>query len=218
MVSEWTVDTPERQTKAIEAFSQIWESEPWPSGLVSVNLFGSNDGTAIVNYAQWSNQEAYQAFTHTRLRSRLVEEIDRLVPGISRKPQVRYRVYRSNTAPEVHPLGCVVLVWVEFDGPDERRQRRWVDIVIDALDAENDLPAGGISGHFHLSSDGTRVLNYAEWTDKDSHQRALDPSGQGTIGRNPKWLDVRAFPGVAANRFNRYHLMQSYSSETRSEN
>jgi Antibiotic biosynthesis monooxygenase len=215
MVSEWSVDTADRQTKTVQAFSRIWESEAWPIGLLSVNLFGSIDGTTIVNYAQWSHQDSYQAFTRTHLRSRLVEEIDRFVPGISRKPPIRYVLYRSRAGQEAPPVGCVVIVSVEFDGPDEQRQRRWVDKVFDALEAETELPPGGISGHFHLSTDGTRVLNYAEWTDEDSHRRALASSGQGTIGRDPKWLEIRNYPGVVANEFKRCHLVCSYSSDAK---
>jgi hypothetical protein len=215
MVSEWSVDTVDRQRETVESFSRILESERWPSGLVSVNLFASTDGTTIVNYAQWSNHDAYKTFIRTHLWSRLVEEIDRFVPGISRKPPVQYRLYRSRTAKEAPSAGCVVIVSVEFDGPDEQRQRHWIDKVFDALEAETELPPGGISGHFHLSTDGTRVLNYAEWTDEDSHRRALASSGQGTIGRDPKWLEVRNYPGVVANEFKRCHLVCSYSSDAK---
>jgi hypothetical protein len=59
------------------------------------------------------------------------------------------------------------------------------------------------------------VLNYAEWADEDSHRRALASSGQGTIGRSPKWLEVRDYPGVVANEFKRYHLVCSYSSDAK---
>ncbi len=36
-----------------------------------------------------------------------------------------------------------------------------------------------ISGQFHASTDGTRVLNYAEWINKDAHIQALAKSGMG---------------------------------------
>lgn len=40
--------------------------------------------------------------------------------------------------------------------------------------------AGSIAAHFHASTDGTRVLNYAEWTDEQAHidmVTADDPHG-----------------------------------------
>jgi len=211
LVSEWTVETPERQRATVEAFRSIWESVLWPVGLLSVNLFSSTDGSTIMNYAQWTSEGAYQAFTRSHLRSRLVEEIDRLIPGIERKPPIQYRMYRGNSRENPPPTGCVVMVSVEFEGPDEQRQRRWIDTVFDAIHDETELPPGGISGYFHTSIDGTRVLNYAEWIDEESHRWAIERSGQGTIGRNPKWLEVRNFPGVRSSGFNRYQLAASYS-------
>jgi hypothetical protein len=130
----------------------------------------------------------------------------RAVPGIERKGPVHYRLYRSRVRSDAPLPGCVVIVSVEFDGPDEQRQRRWVDTVFEALDAETELRPGGISGHFHLSTDGSRVLNYAEWTDEEAHREAIERSGQGSIGWGPKWRQVRSFPGVKSGGYNRYHL------------
>ena len=59
---------------------------------------------------------------------------------------------------------------------------------------------------FHLSVDGTRVLNYAEWIDEASHRAALERSGIGAIGSGPKWRAVQSFPGLKASRVTRYRL------------
>ena len=73
--------------------------------------------------------------------------------------------------------GCIVVVTMETDGPE--RQRQWVDAVFDALEAETDPPPGGISGHFLVSTDATRVLNCAEWIDEESHRRAVADGRRG---------------------------------------
>ena len=155
-----------------------------------------------MTYAQWTSEEAYSEF----LRSTGPP------PDIYRPEPVKYRLYRGGTreGPRRVP-GCIVIVSVEFAGPDEQRQRRWVDTVFEALDAEPVLHPGGIAGYFHLSTDGTRVLNYAEWTSEEAHREALEDSGQGAIGPGPKWRLVKNFPGVISNGFKRYRLHRSLS-------
>jgi hypothetical protein len=103
------------------------------------------------------------------------------------------------------------MVSVEFDGPDQERQKRWIDTVLDAIDADPNPPSGGISGHFHVSLDGTRVLNYAEWEDEQSHQRAMEQTGEMTVIRGPNWQQVRDFKGVQRAGFKRYRLIYSLS-------
>lgn len=208
LVSEWTAGTPERQRALVEAFVAAWQRAPWPQGLLSVNLFLSTDGETVLNYAQWTSDEAYHEFVRT-YRQAPADQIDRAVPGIERKGPVHYRLYRSRVRDDAPLPGCVVIVSAEFDTPDEQRQRRWVDTVFEALDAEAELHPGGISGHFHVSTDGTRVLNYAEWTNEQSHREALERSGQGTIGSGAKWREVRSFPGLKFSGYKRYHFHRS---------
>jgi hypothetical protein len=212
LVSEWKVGTRERQEALVKAFIIAWQEAPWPQGLLSVNLFLSNDGETVLNYAQWVSGDAYHEFAQTNRRLR-VEQIDRAVPGIERSGPVNYRLYRSGVRPDAPVPGCVVIVSVEFDGPDEHRQRRWVDTVFEALEAEVEPHPGGISGHFHISVDGARVLNYAEWTSEEAHRDAIERSGQGSIGSGPRWREVQSFPGLKSSGYKRYRLAQSLRSE-----
>ena len=152
----------------------------------------------------------------------LAARLQEAVPGLTLTPPVFYRRYRSGTPSRRAAMpGCIVVVSVEFDGPDEARQRAWVDTVFDALAAEPSPPAGGIGAHFHLSLDGTRVLNYAEWVDEASHRAALERSGIGAIGSGPKWRDGADVPrpeGAAAStryRFDR-RLVPASAAEGRS--
>jgi Antibiotic biosynthesis monooxygenase len=203
LVSEWLVETSGRQQATLEAFVAGWRSVPWPAGLLSTTLLASTDGAALLNFAQWTSADAYTAFVETHRKS-LAEQLDRAVPGIQRGPAVSYLFYRGGVRPGASAPGCAVIVSVEFDGPDEHRQRQWVDSVFEAMASEPKLPPGGVSAHFLISTDATRVLNYAEWTDEDSHQKALDASGQGTIGPGPKWRKVGSFPGLKSSGFRRY--------------
>jgi len=216
LVSEWKVGSPERQRALVEAFLAAWEEAPWPQGLLSGNLFLSTDGEIVLNYAQWTGDEAYRQFAQAHLRPH-VEQIDRAVPGIERSGPVNYRLYRSGVRRDAPVPGCVVIVSVEFDGPDEWRQRQWVDTVFEALEAETEPHPGGISGHFHLSVDGARVLNYAEWTSEGAHREAIERSGQGSVGSGPKWRQVRSFPGIKSSGYKRYRLKHSLTSESATE-
>jgi hypothetical protein len=216
LVSEWKAGSPERQRAFEEAFLAAWEGMPWPQGLLSVNLFLSTDGEIVLNYAQWTGDEAYLQFAQNHLQSR-VEQIDRAVPGIKRAETVNYRLYRSGVRRDAPVPGCVVIVSVEFDGPDERRQRLWVDTVFEALEAETEPHPGGISGHFHISVDGDRVLNYAEWTSEEAHREAIERSGQGSIGSGHRWRQVRSFPGIKSSGYKRYRLAHSLISGSATE-
>ena len=209
LVGYWTVGTPERQRAAVEAGILAWERAPWPGGLLSLNAFVSTDGKTVLTYSQWTGDEAIAGFRGGPLTTRLVREVDGAVPGIERSQPISYRLYRSGVRDGAPVPGCVVIVSVEFDGPDESRQRKWVDTVFEALEAEAQPHPGGISGHFHISTDGTRVLNYAEWTSEEAHRDALQRSGQGSVGSGPKWREVHRFPGVKSSAVQRYHLQRS---------
>jgi hypothetical protein len=141
--------------------------------------------------------------------STLARGIDDAVPGLERTGSVPYRLYRSGVRDDAPLPGCIVAVSIVFEGPDEQRQREWVDAVFEAMAAETDPHAGGISGHFHLGTDGIRVLNYAEWTSEEAHREAIERSGQGAIGSGPEWRRVQTFPGLTSGGFKRYRLLRS---------
>ncbi|MEZ0071525.1 nitroreductase/quinone reductase family protein [Planotetraspora sp. GP83] len=184
-------ESPIEQVKIAEL-----EHVPWPKGLLSYSAFLSTDGETVLTYTQWTYGEADREF----------------LAGLTGAEPVEYSLYRSRVQDEPSVPGCVVVVSAEFDGPDPERQRRWVDTVFEALDAETEPPPGGISGHFHLSTDGTRVVNYAEWTDEQAHRDAIERSGQGTVGSSPEWRRVLDFSGVRSGGFRRYRLLRSLSA------
>lgn len=166
------------------------EPESWPAGLLSVTLLTGMDDDAGLLYTQWDEPDAEFLRQYGE--------------------PVEYQRYRSGVRDAAVP-GCVVVVQVEFDGPDPQRQRQWVDTVFAALASEETPAPGGISGHFHASTDGTRVLNYAEWTDAQAHRDALARSEHGTVGVSAKWQEVREFPGVRGSEVRRYQVARSMS-------
>ncbi len=212
VVSQWTAGTRERQNAAAEAILAAWERVPWPEDLLSVTCFLSTDGEAVLTYAQWKNADAVAAFRETH-GATLASAMEDAVHGLERSGPVPYRLYRSSGVRDGAPVpGCIVMVSIVFEGPDEQRQRQWVDAVFEALAAETDPHPGGISGHYHLGTDGIRELNYAEWTSEEAHRDAIERSGQGAVGSGPQWRRVQTFPGLISGGFKRYRLLRSLVS------
>ncbi|MGI5399809.1 antibiotic biosynthesis monooxygenase [Streptomyces sp. CA-135486] len=213
-VSRWDVGTPERQRATVDAISTVWQSRVWPyEGLLSYTVHTGEDGRTLLHYTQWTDEDAHEKFLRG-FRDDRDAEIDAAVPGIERLGLHSYELYRSGALNEDDSRipGCVVIVDVEFDGPDAGRQREWVDSVFDALQSDPDIHPGGVSGHFHLGVDGTRVLNYAEWESADAHREALAAPGAGVGSPTPQWAKVRNYPGVTGGGVNRYTPALSFSA------
>ncbi|WTK83330.1 antibiotic biosynthesis monooxygenase [Streptomyces sp. NBC_01511] len=205
-VSTWRVGTPERQRAAVDAISGAWRSRDWPDGgLLSYSVLVGEDGESLLHYSQWRDETAYQDFVRTG-RDERNAEIDAAVPGIERLGLASYELYRSGEPAEgdTRVPGCVVIVDVEFEGPDPARQRAWTDTVFAALDHDPYERSGGIAAYFHASTDGTRVLNYAEWENAEGHIEALNSPGDGVGSSTEQWEKVQNFPGLAGSTVKRY--------------
>jgi hypothetical protein len=207
-VTEFPTGTAERQQALLDASAAAWTGLEWPRTMLSLTWLTSLDGAKAVAYVQWESDAEFAAYARTH-RPVLTERLRAALPGVDLVPPTFYRRYRSGKRPDTPVPGCIVIVSVTFDGPDDARQRAWTDAVFEALAADPAPPPGGISGHFHISTDGTRVLNYAEWVDAESHRAALERSGQGSIGSGPAWRRVHAFPGVASSDVTRYRIARS---------
>ncbi|MCB5182940.1 antibiotic biosynthesis monooxygenase [Streptomyces antimicrobicus] len=203
--STWRVGSPERQRATLDAIARAWESRDWPAvGLLSYSVHVGTDGDTLFHYSQWTDEGAYQEFVRA-FRDERNAEIDAAVPGIERVGLHSYERYRSlSTGGDgaVRVPGCVVVVEAEFDGAGTARA--WVDLVIEALATDPALPAGGLSGTFHLGTDGARMLNYAEWTSEEAHIEALASPGAGIGSDTEAWAAVQAHAGMTTNRFRRY--------------
>lgn len=203
--STWSVGTPLRQRQTVEAIGATWERRPWPSdGLLGYYVYTGHDASTLLHHSQWRSEQAYEAFVKTHRQER-VDEIDTVVPGIERLRLDRYRHYRSVRRPDdTRVPGCIVIVEIEFEESAADSRRAWVDAVIEALESEPDPHPGGISGHFHLGTDGTRVLNYAEWESAQAHIDALAAPGDGIGSARQEWERVQTWPGLKSSTVSRY--------------
>ncbi|SED64279.1 antibiotic biosynthesis monooxygenase [Streptomyces sp. TLI_105] len=214
LVSTWRVGTPERQRAAVEAIRTAWESRAWPDlGLLSYSVAIGTDGDTLLHYSQWTEQQAYDDFVRTYRDDRNAE-IDAAVPGIERVELRRYgpihrSAVRGGTGTAELP-GVVVVVEADFDGAEEGRREDWVDAVFTALDGDTATrPAyGGVSAQFHLSVDGGRVLNYAEWESEQAHVEWLADDAR----LSEAWKRVHHHPALVGGRVRRYTPALSLSA------
>jgi hypothetical protein len=97
-----------------------------------------------------------------------------------------------------------VTVRIDFEEGAAERRREWVDLVLDALAQPLESDCGLISAHFHLSQDGTHVLNYAEWESPESYEAAVAGPGEGAQAAGALWERVRTHPAVKSVTGSRY--------------
>ncbi|MFE9625886.1 antibiotic biosynthesis monooxygenase [Streptomyces sp. NPDC006527] len=190
--STWRVGTPERQARAVEAVARTWERRPWPTAdLLGYHLYTGHDGSTLLHHSRWTGEQAYEAFVRTHRQERN-DEIDTAVPGIERQWLGRYRRHRSRerAAGDTRVPGLIVTVRIDFAPGAAEHRADWADLVLKSLADDPDGHRGLISAHFHLSTDGTHVLNYAEW----ESARAYDESVAAP--EKESWERVRTYPGV----------------------
>lgn len=185
--SEWAVGRPELLVPAAEAVIAAWQQSPWPEGLLAYALYLDADGDLIRDYAQWTGEQAYEKAGLLRDRT-------------------GYHLYRGSRSPAGELPGAMVAVRVDTD--DDALARTWVDAVFQALEGTAGLPSGGLGAFFHISTDGRRVLNYAEWVSAEAHREALAATGRG-IAQGPLWDKVQNMPGVRPQSVTRYHLYRT---------
>lgn len=210
LFSTWKLPDPDGRQAALDAIARVWERDPWPApGLLGYYVYEGEDGRTLLHHSQWTGEDAYEDFVRSHRQAR-VDEIDAAAPGIERIGLGRYRHYRSGSIDaDARVPGCVVTVDVEFDVPeggDPQLQRAWVDAVFEALESDPAPHPGGISAHFHLSTDGRSVLNYAEWESAQAHIDALESPGTGIGGPTPQWQRVQNFPGLKQSHLRRHTL------------
>jgi hypothetical protein len=104
LVSPWLVGTPERQRAAADATIAAWERIPWPEALISLNCLVGADGTTVLNYEQWTSDEAHQDALDRSGHGVVGQSPEwrrvRSYPGVRRNDDVRrYHLHRSLTKP-----------------------------------------------------------------------------------------------------------------------
>jgi hypothetical protein len=204
LVNRWYVGTPDRQRASADALVAQWEDTPWPDGFISATCLVSTDGDTVLTYAQWTDDDAHRELTRTQRSAPAGGDTGDAGSLLEPAEPVRYRLYRSVVShgpPQT--IGCIVIPTFDVDGP--QRQRHIVHVVAGSTDTTAEPVAGLIGAHLHVSTDGTRVLNYAEWTDEDAHRRMVE---RDSTPDEDEWRNriTAGTPGVRFTGYKRYHL------------
>ncbi|MGL4881255.1 MAG: antibiotic biosynthesis monooxygenase family protein [Waterburya sp.] len=193
---------PEQQQELIDAikeFLPIVEKQP---GFVSANLHKSLDGVKVANYAQWkSNMKAFEAFSNN---TEIQAKAAKLFEFDSPDSHV-YEIVASESqvgTPEIKP-GEYIVHFAEFS-MQPVNQPKMVELAKEHIQQAMAQP-GLISATFHRSLDGTRVINYGQWSDAKAIEELVKKPGFSK--EKPYW------EGIADNEYHLYevvHTVEAY--------
>jgi hypothetical protein len=144
------------------------------------------------------------------------------VGNVRRAGPLTYHHYRTYLVEGRDPDDAALVVAVEIyfaPGAADRRET-WVDLVIAAIETDPAMPSGLISAQFHLSDDGSHVLNLALWTSEADYDAALQSGPPGIAQSDTAaWRAVTSFDGIVRNVIGRYNppTVRAFSDNATSE-
>lgn len=209
LVSKWRVENSDYQELAGNAAADAWEYMSWPKGLLSHNIYLGNDGQSILQYFQWTGEEEVDAFLQKNSKE---NGENNSLTGLDRVELMKYRYYRSllSKNPARRPES-IVIVGFETDGTE--RQEAFIDALFDVVESRpNRHHPGSIASHFHLSTDGKRIMNYAEFTSEKAHEEMLKTQlrQDDDVPRL-----IKSMPGLKPLGFERFQLYKTVSRNLR---
>lgn len=151
LLSRWGTGTPERTRLAADAVIEEWRSGAKPAGHLAQHAYLDVDGSGILHYAQWRSDEEHLEFAQA-LRPAVISRVDRLVPGIERPGLSRTRLHRSTVLDAERPAGILAVSTLAH--PDVEPQ------------------PGALAAHVHVTADGGRAIELAEWADAAAYEAA----------------------------------------------
>lgn len=192
---------PKRQQQLIDAIVEFLETVKQQPGFVSANIHKSIDGVKVANYAQWRSQEYYNNFlNNAKIQSKAAKLREFSPPDIN-----VYEVVISESKvgiPQIKPRQYLTH-FAEFR-MQPANQPRMIELAQENVNKAMELP-GLISANFHRSLDGTRVINYGQWLDRESIENLKKQPGFGSD--SPYW------EGIAENEHHLYEVVLSCPNE-----
>lgn len=190
----------EQQQELIEAIKEFLETVKTQPGFVSANLHKSIDGVKVVNYAQWSSRSAYESFVNNDEVQSKAGKLREFTPPDSHVYEIATSESKVGT-PEIKEGEYIVHV-AEFSMPAEN-QPRLVELAKEHVKSAMEQP-GLISATFHRSLDGTRVINYGQWENKEAIEELQKQPGFSKD--KPYW------EGLADNLYHLYEVVNTVDS------
>jgi quinol monooxygenase YgiN len=191
LINVFTVD-PDKQQQLVDTLIETTEGwvKPQP-GFISASIHKSLDGTKVVNYshAQQSNKEGFdQRGSDPQMRARMglavqlgqpdahLYTIARTITGSF--PSGNSENHEKTSAPEKSPYTLINVFTVDPD-----KQQQLVDLLIETTEGWAKSQPGFILARVHKSLDRIKVVNYAQWENKEASDLTLsDPQMRARMG------------------------------------
>ena len=191
---------PEQQQELIEVIKEFLETVKTQPGFVSANLHKSLDGVKVVNYAQWSSMDDFEAFRNNK---QVQAKANKLFEFDSPDSHV-YEIVTSESkvgTPEIKEEEYIVHV-AEFRMQPEN-QPKLVELAKEHVKPAMKQP-GLLSATFHRSLHETRVINYGQWANKEAIEELKKQPGFSKD--KPYW------EGLADNEYHLYEVVHTVDS------
>jgi C-6 monooxygenase len=102
----------------------------------------------------------------------------------------------------------IAIVTLRVDGPDS--QRKLVDLLVRDVEEWVRYCPGFISANYHASTDGTRLVNYAQWESEEAYRQSFRDNTRALALREA----ISSMPGVAPPEMTGYTLVRSVERAT----
>jgi len=190
---------PEQQQELIDTIAEFVKTVKQQPGFVSANIHKSIDGVKVANYAQWKTKQDFENFINNAQVQEKAAKIRELNPDSH-----IYEVVISDSKSGIPEIDKQYIYhFAEFRMQPEN-QPRMIELAKENVVKAMELP-GLVSANFHRSIDGTRVINYGQWSDKEAIENLKKQPGFGS--ESPYW------EGIAENEHHLYELVFSVTGD-----
>ncbi|MEL6461359.1 MAG: antibiotic biosynthesis monooxygenase [Cyanobacteria bacterium J06636_27] len=190
---------PEKQQELLDTIAEFIKTVKQQPGFVSANLHKSLDGLKVANYAQWRTVEEFEKF----LKNSEVKQKASKIKAFKPDSHV-YEVIISESKEGIPEItDKYIYHFAEFRMEPEN-QPKMIELAKENVGKAMKLP-GLVSANFHRSTDGTRVINYGQWSDKEAIENLKKQPGFGS--ESPYW------EGIAENEHHLYELAFSVTKD-----
>ncbi|MEA5594194.1 antibiotic biosynthesis monooxygenase [Rivularia sp. UHCC 0363] len=188
----------ERQQELIDTIAEFYDKGKQQPGFVSANIHKSLDGVKVANYAQWKTKEDFENFINNPEVKKKAAKIIEFNPDIH-----VYEVVISEYKEGIPKIDKKYIYhFAEFKMQPEN-QPRMIELAQENVVKAMKLP-GLVSANFHRSLDGTRVINYGQWSNQEAIENLKKQPG---FGSDPYW------EGIAENEHHLYELILSVNND-----
>ncbi len=190
---------PEKQQQLIDTIAEFVNTVKYLPGFVSANIHKSLDGVKVANYAQWKTKQDFENFLNNSEAQEKGAKLREFNPPDSHV----YEVVISDSKEGIPQIEKKYIYhFAEFRMQPEN-QPRMVELAQENVGKAMKLP-GLVSANFHRSLDGTRVINYGQWSDKEAIEKLKTQPGFSS--------ETAYWEGVAENEHHLYELVFSVTS------